>query len=861
MVRDTFPVGRPEQQVTTFEVRAGRLTASVDPLNRRTEYEYDEAGNTTRVTRLAGTSKAIRTTVAYDLVRSLPTSVTDANGNTTTMAYDDRGNLIRITDALGHVTSFTSDAQGRPLTSTDPLGKVVTLTYDGANLIATTDPLGRQVHYVSDAVGRSSATIDALGNRTLFDRDDLDRLTSSTDALGGVTSFSYDPVGRLLSYTDANGHTASYEYNALGQAESFSDALLKGESWQYEPGGRVKQSIDRKGQLRSVTYDAVGRVKTVSFGATAGHPTAYRSRIENTWDSGNRLIQIVDKTCADPSTNLDCASVASVRTIQWAYDDLDRKISEVTPQGEVNYTYDNLGRRASMAIKNGPSGAQVVQPVITYSYDNIGQLTGITQAAGSINAGQLRHVAFRYDAAGRRTVTTLANSSTIAYAYDAAGQLTSIVYKRADGSSIGDLQYEYDAVGHRISMGGSLARIDLPEVDIGDATYDANNRLTRWGGKTFAYDDAGNLTSDGTHTYEWSERGRLDRIRNGAGEIASFQYDSVGRRTSKTIGAVTTGFLHDHDNVVQELDGDTSADPVKAHRLTVGLDATFLRIEGNDGSRQYSVLSDANNNTLMLLDAAQQATVNYTYSPYGTTVADAVADNTQQYAGRDNDNPGVDQGLYYYRARYYMPGIARFISEDPIGWTSGQTNNYAYVGGNPISYRDPLGLSAFNNFVNFSAGFGDGLTFGLTRLLRDALGIGSVDTCSGWYTAGEFAGIVAVTIASAGVSAEAEAVDLYRFVSPAEFEDIARVGKFRFSPGQMEAKQFGRDFDEVLRLSDHFSDAAAIVRVRVPRGVLQGLDLTPVDGYILRSGSVTARGEGQLQLLNDSLIGAIEHIF
>jgi uncharacterized protein RhaS with RHS repeats len=39
-----------------------------------------------------------------------------------------------------------------------------------------------------------------------------------------------------------------------------------------------------------------------------------------------------------------------------------------------------------------------------------------------------------------------------------------------------------------------------------------------------------------------------------------------------------------------------------------------------------------------------------------------------------------------------MPGIARFISQDPIGWASGQTNNYAYVGGDPISYLDPTGL-------------------------------------------------------------------------------------------------------------------------------------------------------------------------
>jgi uncharacterized protein RhaS with RHS repeats len=47
--------------------------------------------------------------------------------------------------------------------------------------------------------------------------------------------------------------------------------------------------------------------------------------------------------------------------------------------------------------------------------------------------------------------------------------------------------------------------------------------------------------------------------------------------------------------------------------------------------------------------------------------------------------------LYYYRARYYDPGLKRFTSEDPIG-IAGGVNLAAYVGGNPISRRDPHGL-------------------------------------------------------------------------------------------------------------------------------------------------------------------------
>jgi RHS repeat-associated protein len=102
---------------------------------------------------------------------------------------------------------------------------------------------------------------------------------------------------------------------------------------------------------------------------------------------------------------------------------------------------------------------------------------------------------------------------------------------------------------------------------------------------------------------------------------------------------------------------------VKAQLLTGGIDETLLRIEGTS---RHSVLADG---------------------------------NTQQYTGRENDNPGNAGGLYYYRARYYMPGCARFISEDPIGWASGQTNNYAYVGGNPVSFTDPTGLCAGDDYA------------------------------------------------------------------------------------------------------------------------------------------------------------------
>jgi RHS repeat-associated protein len=60
-----------------------------------------------------------------------------------------------------------------------------------------------------------------------------------------------------------------------------------------------------------------------------------------------------------------------------------------------------------------------------------------------------------------------------------------------------------------------------------------------------------------------------------------------------------------------------------------------------------------------------------------------------KFTAREDDGTG----LYYYRARYFHPPLGRFVSEDPLGYLGGDVDLYAYVGGMPLSFTDPLGLS------------------------------------------------------------------------------------------------------------------------------------------------------------------------
>ncbi len=680
VVRNTSALGKVEQEVTSFvyDPVTNLLSSQTDALSRQTAFEYDAAGNATKVTRLAGTAGAVSIRATYDNVFNEPLTLTDANGHTTTLGYTATGALTSIKDALGHVTSIGREEQGRVASVTNALGKKTSFIYNSADLASVKDPLNRQVQYLTDAVGRVMTTIDGLGNRSYNSWDPLNRLLQITDAIGGQTRFSYDANGNVLTQTDAKGNATTFTYNAISKRASMKDALLNLEWTLYEPGGLVSQRTDRKGQVSGVTYDALGRVATIGFGATAAHPTTYTSSATLTWDAGNRLTKILD------------VQGGRTTTIKRGYDGLNRMTSEVTDQGELDYTYDNAGRRKTMTVKNGPATARTTAQSVTYDYDDANRLTTITQAAGAVNNNVAQVVQLTYDNANRVRKEAFTGGQSINVAYTDADEILSITYLKPDGTTLATGGYTYDAAGHRTSVTGDLATfVQANGADVTDAVYNVNNQLTKWRGKTFAYDNNGNLGSDGVNTYAWDERNQLKGITGG--NTASFQYDGQGRRLAKTIAGATTAFAYDGDNFVQELAATGTSGAVNANLLTGGIDQLFMRSASGTMASLSWVLPEANNSTLITTDPAG-VTKQTNAHPYGNTTTTGMDSNSQQYTGRENDKTG----LYYYRNRYYMPGCMRFISEDPIGWASGQTNNYAYVGGDPVSLVDPSGLTTYN---------------------------------------------------------------------------------------------------------------------------------------------------------------------
>lgn len=649
VLSDTFAFGTSEQKTVSFEREGGTnlLRAAIDPLGRRTEYNYDPSGNLTSIIELAGTASAVTTAMTYEPTFGRLASITDVElDRTTTYAYDATG--VTITDPLNRQTILRYNGRGQLISTTDPLQQTTQFVYAGGDLVQVIDPLNRAVSMHTDGAGRLLRLSDSLGNRTLYEYDPLNQVKKIIESSGGVTEMTYDDNGNLLSLKDARNQTTSFTYDNMDRVLSRTDSLqgvTSTQTLEYDRKGNPTKVVDRRGKVTTLEYDALDRPTFAGFGATAG-PT-YESTINYTYDPYNRLTQVVDSVSGTISIN---------------YDDLARTISETSPQGTVGLSLDQGGRVIGKTVTG--------QAAISYAYDKANRLLNITQGSSSVH--------FTYDDADRRESVTLPNGVVVQAGYDAASQLTRLTYSQG-ATALGDLTYTYDKSGRRTSVGGSLARTGLPQT-LSSASYNAANRVTQSGAATLTYDANGNLTSDGANTYTWDARNRLVGISGAVS--ASFQYDSFGRRVRTTINGATKEYLYDGMNVVQEIVGGSPT----ANMLTAAIDETFSRTES---AGTQSVIADGSGSTLALLDSAGATQTDYTFEPFGnTSVSGAASGNSSQYTGRENDGTG----LYYYRARYYSPKLQRFISEDPIGFAGGDTNLYAYVGNDPVNYTDASGL-------------------------------------------------------------------------------------------------------------------------------------------------------------------------
>jgi RHS repeat-associated protein len=197
-------------------------------------------------------------------------------------------------------------------------------------------------------------------------------------------------------------------------------------------------------------------------------------------------------------------------------------------------------------------------------------------------------------------------------------------------------------------------------------------------------DPNGNLATktEGTDSwvYTWNAENQLVKVEKNGAEVARFAYDPAGRRVEKVAVGVTTSYTYDGGAILREMRGSTTLNYVHGSRIDEP-----LAVDNGAGLSFFH--ADVLGSVVKVTSMAGAVTLAHEYDAWGNVEA-GVTEPGYAFTGREWD---PETGLHYYRARYYDPKIARFVSEDPLG--QDQVDHlYSYVEDDPLNSRDPSGL-------------------------------------------------------------------------------------------------------------------------------------------------------------------------
>nr|WP_320133180.1 LamG-like jellyroll fold domain-containing protein [uncultured Holophaga sp.] len=217
--------------------------------------------------------------------------------------------------------------------------------------------------------------------------------------------------------------------------------------------------------------------------------------------------------------------------------------------------------------------------------------------------------------------------------------------------------------------------------------------------QAFTYDGNGNMTSDGTRSFEWDAENRLVAVViTATGHRSEFGYDGLGRRVMIRELDVVATVLTETSNKKYLWDGVEIAE----ERDTTGAIVTkrfySQGFVDSDGTLLYYT-RDHLGSIRELTDGSQTIRARYDYDPYGRmTKIQGDRDSVFTYTGHFwHGQSGLNLAMF----RAYDPNLGRWISRDPIEDIKGLSlrylidilNLYTYVAGRVVNLTDRTGLS------------------------------------------------------------------------------------------------------------------------------------------------------------------------
>ena len=496
-------------------------------------------------------------------------------------------------------------------------------------------------------------------------------LTKTIDKNGNILKNTYDNKNRLTERTAKEKKTGketvhTYRYNAYGDVTVQDDTQFVYGDVSGQVTKETTKLTKNKDVIKNYTHDSNGNKST--FSVKAGEDTKLSLSYE--YDGSSRLISVKDSEgnravsyAYDTEGSLSERQAANGLKTTYGYDYQNRLTSMTNETGKgvvskYSSTYLKNGQKAeevsTVMDKNGKS----TKKTAAYTYDMLGRITRETKTGRE-------DISYTYDANNNRKQMTIGNKTT-AYQYNKNDELLRTDTLHTDTEKNDVVIYKNDKNGNRLA---TVNRSEIPaeakdtsyiDVDVTLGDNQLNDNVVNH------YNALNQLTETLTKNYK-----------------VSFTYDAEGLRTGKTVNGEKTVYVWDGDQVVMEL----SKGGAVQKRYIRGNDLVYAD-KGENTEKTYYV-TDMHGNVVQLLDESGNVTKTYEYDSFGNEVKPEKKDeNPYRYCGEYYDKETEE---VYLRARYYEPGVGRFITRDTYTGESDEPLSlhlYTYCANDGVNYVD-----------------------------------------------------------------------------------------------------------------------------------------------------------------------------